>query len=950
MDLPTYTNIWRIEKRLYKLYDFRLPMPLPVGQIAVFMVIAVPYILLLSLLGLPFSHTLVWVYVLPPGVLAWLTTRPVLEGKRLPELVTSQVRYLLEPRTWARMSPLAEKDEVVVICRVWRAAAPPASEPAAVTEAAETAEAAAPVPAAPVPAAGQARRAITRRPAARTARPAPRPLALPSRTARSAPPRAVARTEAAPGEPAARPRHGHPGSAQPGQAQPARSHPAPRLPSRGLPAQAQAGAGELTHDPAPAVQGRAVRGQAAPAPAGPGRGVPGQAARGLAGPGQPGHPHLGPGWPVQDPADPTRIDPDAAEALAALPDQAAPDRPVPGQPAPGRPAPDWRAPAAPDLAASDLAAPGQAAVGRAAIDRAAADRAASGWPAHDPASPGRPGHDRADQERSGAGWPVQDPSAPGRANPGKPPQWLQTLRPESAGPGSAVISGEVVAPSASQAQPGPVTEQPLTPLPVPAARSDAAAEAVRRAPEPPAGTPPEAQPGSPVAVPAQAVPAQAGPAQAGPAQPGPARPRHAQDPDRPAEPGIPGTLAAAAPPATAAPPAAATAAADSTAPADAAPSAEGRPVTDQPGEPGPDEAAGTSAGQDDAEGRPAEPAQRPGRPVVRVTGDRHAERPLRVVERALRSQPGQRHDGWRERVVIVPGGHRPGKPDPLQRDRARARLPISGPRRVVVLGCTRGAGQTMTTLLAGDMLATLRAEAVAVLDLNPGRGSLSERAAVIPGLIRGPAGLMPPGTGLADPGLAPDGPGLQVISGAAAAGGGDEAGRLLDLVAARYPITLADPAAGCVPRTMAVADQLLLVAPASAEAANALAMTFEWLEAHGYRRLADGAITVLNGVSGPTAAHVEHAASVASGRCRAIVKVPWDSQLKNLAAGRAPASPAGGPAQAGPVPDPSAALAAPAGAHGVSALSPALVHAYTALAGVLISSLAEPGELRSARG
>ena len=31
MDLPTYTSIWRIEKRLYKLYDFRLPMPVPVG-------------------------------------------------------------------------------------------------------------------------------------------------------------------------------------------------------------------------------------------------------------------------------------------------------------------------------------------------------------------------------------------------------------------------------------------------------------------------------------------------------------------------------------------------------------------------------------------------------------------------------------------------------------------------------------------------------------------------------------------------------------------------------------------------------------------------------------------------------------------------------------------------------------------------------------------------------
>ena len=67
MDLPTYTNIWRIEKRLYKLYDFRLPMPLPLGQIAVFTAIAVPYVVVLAVLGLPFSHTLLWLYVLPPG-------------------------------------------------------------------------------------------------------------------------------------------------------------------------------------------------------------------------------------------------------------------------------------------------------------------------------------------------------------------------------------------------------------------------------------------------------------------------------------------------------------------------------------------------------------------------------------------------------------------------------------------------------------------------------------------------------------------------------------------------------------------------------------------------------------------------------------------------------------------------------------------------------------------
>ncbi len=120
MDLPTYTSIWRIEKRLYKLYDFRLPMPVPVGQIAVFAAITVPYVILLTILGLPFNHSLFWLYVLPPGVITWLATRPVLESKRLPELIISQVRYLGEPGTWCRMAPLAEKDDIVVIGKVWR--------------------------------------------------------------------------------------------------------------------------------------------------------------------------------------------------------------------------------------------------------------------------------------------------------------------------------------------------------------------------------------------------------------------------------------------------------------------------------------------------------------------------------------------------------------------------------------------------------------------------------------------------------------------------------------------------------------------------------------------------------------------------------------------------------------------------------------------------------------
>jgi len=202
VDLPTYTSIWRIEKRLYKLYDFRLPMPVPVGQIAVFAAITVPYVILLTVLGVPFDHTLFWLYVLPPGVLTWLATRPVLESKRLPELVLSQARYLGEPGTWCRMNPLAEKDDVVVVGKVWRRAEEPELAPAPARRPAQQP--------APAPAPAQARATGTTRPASAPARTADRatrgtPAAPAARPAAFGQPgsagRSAARPPAAPGAP-----------------------------------------------------------------------------------------------------------------------------------------------------------------------------------------------------------------------------------------------------------------------------------------------------------------------------------------------------------------------------------------------------------------------------------------------------------------------------------------------------------------------------------------------------------------------------------------------------------------------------------------------------------------------------------------------------------------------------------------------------------------------------
>jgi len=269
---------------------------------------------------------------------------------------------------------------------------------------------------------------------------------------------------------------------------------------------------------------------------------------------------------------------------------------------------------------------------------------------------------------------------------------------------------------------------------------------------------------------------------------------------------------------------------------------------------------------------------------------------------------------------VVTGGQGPGKPDQETLDRDRARLPLTGSRRIVVLGCTRGAGQTVTALMTGHILAAARGVPVAALDLNPGATSLAARrsptvsiAALLAGrepAVRAGAGSGASGSRLdvmADPAGAHLAGAEQ--AGTARAPEGTDYQRLADLLAARYSLTMIDPAAIGLTRLLSFADQLLLVAPASPDAATSLANTQQWLAAHGHGELAGRAVTVVNGVSKRTMEDVLRAEAVARGRSRAIVRVPWDDVL-------------------------SARPGTPAALRSQTRL------AYTALAGVLIAGLA----------
>jgi MinD-like ATPase involved in chromosome partitioning or flagellar assembly len=327
---------------------------------------------------------------------------------------------------------------------------------------------------------------------------------------------------------------------------------------------------------------------------------------------------------------------------------------------------------------------------------------------------------------------------------------------------------------------------------------------------------------------------------------------------------------------------------------------------------------------------PIEPAVPPaGARLIGVDKDRR----LPSIERAL-SGPGSRGEtSWRREVKVVTGSRGPGRPDQETLDRERARLPLAGPRRIAVLGCTRGAGQTVTTLMTGHILAAARGDRVAALDLNPGGTSLAARNAPAISLAALLAGREPaprpdagsgegPGAGHGEgPGAGRGaGPGsptrgrLDVIgdppgAGRPRTGEVEHYQRLADLLAARYPLTMVDAAPLGLTRLLSVADQLILVAPASPDAATSLANTQQWLGAHGYAELAGRAVTVINGVSRRTMPDVLRAESVARGRCRAIVRVPWDDLLSAR-----PATP--------------------------SDLHPQTRLAYTALAGVLVAGLA----------
>ncbi|WP_084392536.1 MinD/ParA family ATP-binding protein [Nocardiopsis listeri] len=255
--------------------------------------------------------------------------------------------------------------------------------------------------------------------------------------------------------------------------------------------------------------------------------------------------------------------------------------------------------------------------------------------------------------------------------------------------------------------------------------------------------------------------------------------------------------------------------------------------------------------------------------------------------------------GWRRAVHTASLGLiNPGESPKVLRERelvARASTPVAtGHHRVAVLSLKGGVGKTTTTVALGATLGSLRGDRVLAVDANPDRGTLSDKvrletAATIRDLlnerhlvsryadIRGFTSQAPSRLEI----LASDRD--PAVSEAFSDEDYREVARIVEHF---YSICITDCGTGLLHSAMSgvlgLADQVVLVSSASVDGARSASATLDWLEAHGHGALVAGAVVVLSMVrsNSKSSVDLDRLEDHFAGRCRSVVRVPWDGHLE----------------------------------------------------------------------
>lgn len=278
----------------------------------------------------------------------------------------------------------------------------------------------------------------------------------------------------------------------------------------------------------------------------------------------------------------------------------------------------------------------------------------------------------------------------------------------------------------------------------------------------------------------------------------------------------------------------------------------------------------------------------------RETADLLTAERLLDPHQVVKSEP----EGYWQHLVYSISGRRINLGDG-KRARARKELdrriaaPLAGGARFVpVLSRKGGVGKTTVTTLLGMALADARDDRVIAVDANPDRGTLAERVARTSGktvrdLVRARGDVV--GFNDLSSIVARDETRLDVVASdtdprVSEAFSDEDYRNVATLAAHYYSIVLTDTGTGIVhsvmEATLALADQIVIVAGLSVDEARLASETLTWLETNGYADKVRGAVVVLNNARpGSPLVQLDELDAHFRTRVRTVVRVPYDSHI-----------------------------------------------------------------------
>jgi MinD-like ATPase involved in chromosome partitioning or flagellar assembly len=289
-------------------------------------------------------------------------------------------------------------------------------------------------------------------------------------------------------------------------------------------------------------------------------------------------------------------------------------------------------------------------------------------------------------------------------------------------------------------------------------------------------------------------------------------------------------------------------------------------------------------------------------PVSQAPPEEFAQRPTSDALTSDVLLPGKRatpDGGWRRTVYRATGGLvRVGESSASLRRRDlvnRIRTPVAGGHhRVAVLSLKGGVGKTTVTVGLGATLASLRGDRVIAVDGNPDRGTLSDKVtlettATIRDLLNQRAMVSRYADVRSLTSQAPSR--LEILAsdrdpGVSVAFSADDYRAVVGVLEHYYSICITDCGTGLLHSAMAgileLADQVVLVSSPSVDGARSASATLDWLEAHEYGDLVRGGVVVLSGVrrKSRSAVDLDRLEQHFAARCRAVVRVPYDTHLE----------------------------------------------------------------------